>query len=192
MPRIDNTKFYHAALKKYGVSAEGVNWNSEHSQIKRFEIIYKLLKTDLSKNTVADAGCGFGDFYLYLKEQKEIFSYIGVDIVLENIEIAKERTNQKILQKDILTDSLPKADFYIASGSMNIMNRFETWLFIRRCFDYSKKGFIFNLLKGREQKGSFNYFLPREIRHFAKNLPCEVTIIEGYLDNDFTVYLKRV
>ncbi len=192
MPRIDNSKFYKAALKKYGVSAEGVNWNSKYSQIKRFEIIYTLLKPNLSKSSIADAGCGFGDFYLYLKEREENFKYIGLDIVSENIEIAREITNQKIVQKDILTDSIPKVDFYIASGSMNIMNRFETWLFIRRCFDHSKKGFIFNLLKGREQKGSFNYFLPKEIKQFAKNLPCEIKIIEGYLENDFTIYLNRV
>ncbi len=192
MPRIDNDRFYKASLKKYGVNAKGVNWNSQYSQIKRFEIIYNLLKPDFPKNTIVDAGCGFGDFYLYLKEREKNFRYIGLDILFENIEIAKERTNQKIVQKDILSESIPKADFYIASGSMNIMNRFETWLFIRRCFDHSKKGFIFNLLKGREQKGAFNYFLPREIKKFAKNLPCKIEIVEGYLDNDFTIYLKRV
>ncbi len=192
MPRINNDRFYQSALKKYGVSAEGVNWNSKYSQIKRFEIIYTLIQKEPSKTTIVDAGCGFGDFYLYVKEQEKNFGYIGIDIVLENIAIAKERTNQKILHKDIITDSLPRADFYIASGSMNILNRFETWLFIRRCFDYSKKGFIFNLLKGREQKGSFNYFLPKEIKKFAKNLPCEIKIIEGYLENDFTVYLKKI
>ena len=93
--------------------------------------------------------------------------------------------------KDILNDPLEEADFYIASGSMNILSRFETFLFIERCFTMSKKGFIFNLPYGKDESKHFNYFLPQEIKHFAKKFDCDIVMKSAYLPHDFTIYLKK-
>ncbi len=192
MPRINNDKFYKNALKKYGANAKGLNWHDNYSQIKRFEVILELLLHDLEpSDTIIDAGCGFGDFYTFINELYQI-NYTGYEIVEENVKIAKERTSQEIFHKDILTDSLERADFYIASGSMNILSRFETFLFIERCFESSKKGFVFNLPYGKDESKNFNYFLPQEIKHFAKKFKCEITTRSGYLPHDFTVFLKRI
>jgi len=189
MPRIDNDKFYKNALKKYGATAKGLNWHDDYSQIIRFEVILDMLG-DINSSSLIDAGCGFGDFYEFVKEFD--IEYIGYDIVEENVNIARERTKQKIILKDILKDELEVSDYYIASGSMNILSRFETFLFIERCFEHSKKGFVFNLPYGKDKSRSFNYFLPQEIKHFAKKFECEVTTKSGYLPHDFTVYLKKL
>ena len=192
MPRINNDKFYKNALKKHGETAKGLNWHDNFSQTKRFEVILELLSDDLAADdTIIDAGCGFGDFYTFVKNSHDI-NYIGYEIVKENIQIAKERTLQDIFYKDILTDDLETVDFYIASGSMNILNRFETFLFIERCFSHSEKGFVFNLPYGKDESSSFNYFLPQEIKHFVKKFDCEVYTRTGYLPHDFTVFLKRI
>jgi len=50
-----------------------------------------------------DAGCGLGDFYTYISNYHDI-SYIGSDIVEENVSIIQERTNQTIMMKDILNE----------------------------------------------------------------------------------------
>ncbi len=189
MPRIDNDKFYKNALKKYGATARGLNWHDDYSQLKRFEVIYDLIKDDLDNATIVDAGCGFGDFYEFVKDEN--VTYIGYDILEENVKIAKKRTDQAIFYKDILKDKLQLADFYVASGSMNILSRFETFLFIERCFEHSKIGFVFNLPYGKDESRSFNYFLPQEIKHFAKKFDCEIITKSGYLPHDFTVYLKK-
>ncbi len=192
MPRINNDTFYKNALKKHGANAKGLNWHDDYSQIKRFEIIHELIHSDIEdKDIMIDAGCGFGDFYTFVSDYHDIH-YIGYDIVEENVKIAKERTFQSIMIKDILNDPLDMADFYIASGSMNILNRFETYLFIERCFAQAKKGFVFNLPYGKDESRSFNYFLPQEIKHFAKKFNCEVITKSGYLPHDFTVYLRKV
>ena len=192
MPRINNNKFYINALKKHGQSAKGLNWHDDYSQIKRFEIITDFLSRNLQPNdTLIDAGCGFGDFYRYIKPLHEIH-YIGYEIVHESVKIAKEQTKQPIEQRNILYDPLEEADFYIASGSMNILSRFETYLFIERCFAHAKKGFVFNLLYGKNESRSFNYFLPQEIKHFCKKFECEIITRTGYLPHDFTVYLRKV
>ncbi len=191
MPRIDNDKFYKNALKKHGANAKGLNWHDDESQLKRFEVIVALIADDIQTGDIMiDAGCGFGDFYSYISAYHDI-NYIGYDIVTENVTIAQERTNQPIMIKDILHDTLENADFYIASGSMNILSRFETFLFIERCFMQSKKGFVFNLPYGKDESRSFNYFLPQEIKHFAKKFDCEVIETHGYLPHDFTVYLRK-
>ena len=54
-----------------------------------------------------------------------------------------------------------------------------------------KKGFIFNLPYGKDESKNFNYFLPQEIKHFAKKFDCEVMTKSGYLPHDFTIFLKK-
>ena len=96
----------------------------------------------------------------------------------------------KIIQRDILCQTLPMADWYVASGSMNLLTRLETRLFIQRCFEKSRKGFVFNLLQGKERDGTFNYWLPHEISVFCQTLGAKVQIKEGYMEGDFTVVLS--
>ncbi len=188
MPRIDNTTFYSASLSKHGDSARGVHWNSIDSQEIRFKTLCRFLPKELGGLTLADAGCGFGDLYLYLQEQHHLpRSYIGLEIMEPMITAARERTGCTIRQCDILHDSLPEADFYLCSGAMNILTRFETHLFIRRCFEASKQGFVFNLLSGKDDSLVYNYFLPKEIKQLGCELGAKVMIKEGYLPRDFTV-----
>lgn len=192
MPRIDNTSFYDKAIKRYGLNAKGLNWNSKTSQQTRFEVLDEFLGDDIFTCKLVDAGCGFGDFYLFLKQKGRLpRNYIGYDVVETVLEEAKKRTKQTFYKRDILSDPLEEADFYIASGSMNILSRFETYLFIRRCFEASKKGFIFNLLHGEEEAFHFNYFLTHEIEAFVNDFGAEVMIRDDYMEGDFTVYLKK-
>jgi SAM-dependent methyltransferase len=187
MPRIDNEQFYSAALKRHGMGPQGVHWNSEHSQHTRFKIIASLLPDDLSTTTLVDAGCGFGDFYLYLdNEGRRPKHYTGLDCMDEMIEEAKQRVNGNVRCCDILHDTLETADFYICSGAMNILKRFETHLFITRCYEHSEKGFVFNLLEGEDASLVYNYFTCEEIQKLGYDLGARVDIKRGYLKRDFT------
>ncbi|KFL34206.1 MULTISPECIES: class I SAM-dependent methyltransferase [unclassified Sulfurospirillum] len=192
MPRINNKTFYENAIKRYGCTARGLNWNSKQSQHTRFEVIHELLGEHLPFSSVIDAGCGFGDLYLFLQQKGALpRKYTGYDMLEEALFVAHKRTKQTCVKKDILNDELAFADFYIASGSMNILNRSETFLFIRRCYEVSKKGFVFNLLRGEEKEGHFNYFLPEEIEAHVSDFAYDVEMYEGYMDGDFTVFLKK-
>ena len=192
MPRISNKTFYESAIKRFGCTARGLNWNSKQSQYARFEAIHTLLEAEISSSKIIDAGCGFGDFYLFLQQKGSLpRKYIGYDMLPEALFVAQKRTKQQYVHRDILNDELDRADFYIASGSMNILNRFETFLFIRRCYEASQKGFVFNLLKGEEKEGNFNYFLPHEIEAYAREFASDVGIYEGYMEGDFTVFLRK-
>lgn len=188
MPRIDNEAFYSAAISKYTDSAQQVHWSSFESQQIRFKTLRRFIPDNLQSLTIADAGCGFGDLFFYL--QKEPFPpghYIGLEIMKPMIESARERTGCPIISCNILYDPLPEADFYLCSGAMNILTRFETHLFIQRCFEASRRGFVFNLLKGEDDSLVYNYFLPGEIKKLGWELGAKVQIKGGYLPRDFTV-----
>ena len=189
MARIDQKNFYQNNYDTYGVSAEGVAWDSVQTQKRRFSAIASCLG-DVKNDTLVDAGCGFGDLYLYLKEKNKLpKTYVGLDLCEPMVKEAKVRTGCKIIQRDVLKQTIPLADWYVASGSMNLLTRLETRLFIQRCFEKSRKGFVFNLLCGREQEGEFSYWLPHEIIELCRPLGAKVQIKEGYMEGDFTVLL---
>lgn len=190
MSRIDNEEFYSAAIKKHGDSSKGVHWNTVYSQEKRFEVLLSCI--DDKGFSIVDAGCGFGDFYTYLQKKEIVFSgYIGLDLSPSMVEMAKEKTGCKILECDICRDVLPQADYYVCSGAMNILSRFDTYLFIRNCYEACTKGFVFNLLMGDDDSLVYNHFYPEELQGLFDELGAKVVVKKGYLKHDFTVYLEK-
>lgn len=193
MPRIDSKKFYSSAIEMYGVTAKGVNWHSKESQKIRFDIIAKLLPQELSTFTIADAGCGFGDLYHYLEKKGSLpKEYIGIDSLDEMCAITANTTGCEVLCANICKDNLPQADFYICSGALNILEKFEVCLFIANCFQNSNIGFIFNTLFGEHASQTYNYMTPEEINSLAKELGVKKIILQdGYMSDDITVaFLK--
>lgn len=189
MARINQKNFYKDNYDTHGVSAQGVAWDSVQTQKRRFSAIASCLG-DIKHDTFVDAGCGFGDFYLFLKEKCNLpKTYIGLDLCAPMVEEAKVRTGCKVLQKDILSQSIPIADWYVASGSMNLLTKIETRIFIQRCFEKSRKGFVFNLLEGKERKGNYSYWNSHEILALCRTISHNVRLKEGYMEGDFTVVL---
>ncbi len=193
MPRIDNEKFYISAIQKYGISAKGVNWTSTDTQRVRFKTILAMLPSNLSQFTIIDAGCGFGDFYIYLEKRDKIpKKYIGIDSLPDMHAIASAITGCEIIIADITKDEIPDADYLICSGAMNILEKFETYQFIRNCYISSKNGFIFNILHGQKDCDTYNYMSTEQIEQIAKDLGVtDVKIKTGYLDADITVGFFR-
>ena len=189
MPRIDSEKFYISALKKHGITSCGLNWSSDAHQYIRFEKILELMQENLDDITIADAGCGFGDFYTYLQDSNiRIKKYIGIDSLEAMCNIAAKKTECDILHADITKASLPLSDYYICSGALNILTPFETELFIRNCFESSNKGFIFNALYGEKESRIYNYINMHTLKSLAKSFHVKrISFTDGYLDNDITV-----
>jgi SAM-dependent methyltransferase len=184
-----NKKFYAQAIKEYGVSAQGVHWNSKYTQYKRFEVLTKLIKKDIKTSSIIDVGSGFGEYYTYLLNNKRTpFHYIGVDCEENMINISRKRfPNVEFFHQDILSDTLIPADYYICSGALNILNIQQVELFIQRCFAHSNKAFTFNYLKN----DTFQNIEQKHIIDICKNFTQNIKIKEGYLDNDFTIIMLK-
>ena len=189
MPRINSEKFYTSAIKQHGTTAKGVNWVSKHTQNIRFDAILDMLPSDINSFSIVDAGCGFGDLYAYMsKKKKTPKEYIGIDSLLDMYSIASEKTGCEIIIADITKDELPSADYYVCSGAMNVLNSFETHLFIQNCFSTCKDGFIFNILHGDKESETYNYLTTRQIKQIAVDLGVKTVIIkDNYLEDDITI-----
>jgi len=193
MKRTNPTQIYLSSIKKHGYTPKGLCWSSNAHQQIRFEIILDMLPTDIVDCKIGDAGCGFGDFYIYLlNNNKSIKKYIGIEVIEQISKEAQKRTGCDILHKNITKEDIPVVDYYICSGALNIMGKFDAILFISKCYKASKKGFIFNTLHGTKKSDLFNYFTKNEIKLIAKNLDArEVIFKDGYIDNDITVGFFR-
>ena len=187
MPRIDSEKFYTSAINIHGTTAKGVNWTSKETQEIRFDVILDILPKNIT--SLVDAGCGFGDFYIYMKTKNRVpKKYIGIDSLTDMYSIASNNTAQEIIIADITKDRLPHANFYICSGAMNVLNPFETHLFIRNCFLACETAFIFNILHGDKQSETYNYISTCQIENIAKELGVkEIKLRDDYMQIDITV-----
>ena len=187
---IDNHKFYKKAIDKYGISARGVHWQSQFTQYLRFEIINSFIKDEIENCSIVDAGCGFAEYLNYLKKSGlKAKSYIGIDLEQRMVNLSKERfPHEEFLQRDVLKDSLPKADYYVCSGSMNILRKKQMFRFIENCLNASNKGFIFNFLRGH----TLNNVNHEKVIDFCYSLNKDIEIKDYYLDNDITIFLKHL
>lgn len=194
MPRIDTRKFYKASLKRYAQTAQGLQWHSEASQQIRFDALRSLLPDDLHNYSIVDAGCGFGDFYIYLQQHNLTpRSYIGIDCLDFMCTIARNNTKQTIIQADITTKTtLPIADFYICSGAMNTLTKFESYLFIHNCYHHATQGFCFNILYKNTHSNTYNYFYKQDIQQLKKSLHVsQIRMKKEYIEDDRTfLFLK--
>lgn len=192
MPRVDTESFYHHALARYGENAEGVHWRSTESQQIRFAVLRDLLPADLSRVSLVDVGCGLGHLHSFLTARNDLpRQYIGLDAVKAMVERARERTGCAVMHCDVLSDPLPEADWYLASGAMALLTHEETGLFIARCLGAARRGLVFNLLKGDHPSLTFNYLMPEAIENLGAEMDVDVRFVEGYLSGDFSVSMTH-
>ena len=91
-------EYYASNFLEYGYSSKSLGWLKDKQNI-RFAELTRFM--DLSESfSILDIGCGFGDFVKYLNAKKDIsdYSYHGIDLMDEMIEIAKKefKNNDKI------------------------------------------------------------------------------------------------
>lgn len=185
----NNHIFYKSAFKKFGISSKGVHWNSKYNQYIRFDVLTECIKEEISNASIIDAGCGFAEYYNFLEQNQTLPKhYLGIDCEGHMVHNSQQRFPKLNFQrKNILEDELEYADYYVASGSLNILNEDEFYHFISRCFFFSKKGFAFNFLT----KDSFNKINKHEVIAYCKNIAKSVEIKELYLYNDMTIYMQK-
>lgn len=189
MKKIDNHIFYSYSYEKYGVSPKGVHWHSKERQFKRFEVLIDFIKDDIETSSILDIGSGYGELITYFQENN-IYPklYTGIDCEDFMIDVCKKRfPNSKFIKKDILSDTLPEADYYICSGALNILTKNEFLESIERCFNQSEKGFVFNFLTDAFIHGLTSF----DVYMFCQNLTKDIDIRNDYLENDYTVFMKK-
>jgi SAM-dependent methyltransferase len=195
--------YYSNAIKIYGATPKGVDWNDEIGQELRFSKLMAVAE-DNNSFTVNDFGCGYGALLDYLSVNFTKFNYIGFDISETMIEFAKLKYSRfKNAKFTISPNDLTRSDFTVASGVFNVKLDCDTedWRRyilenLERFNNLSNKGFAFNALTSYsdpdKRSPNLYYADPLEIFDFCKrNFSRNVSLSHDYNLYEFTIIVKK-
>jgi cyclopropane fatty-acyl-phospholipid synthase-like methyltransferase len=146
--------YYTEKLRKFGPTAQGVDWNSAESQNLRFQQLVKVLPEDKNADfSVLDFGCGYGAMLEFLRSHYLRMNYAGFDISNEMILKGQELFRDTTAVWHSKEETLVQVDYVIASGIFNVKMNFskEEWtdymlMTLGKIDQLSSKGFSFNVL----------------------------------------------
>lgn len=202
MGKIEKIKEYYNENNKPNYPDYSLlGWESTAAQELRFQALVNSL--DLEGKKILDIGCGTGNFLQYLEQRFSDLSYTGVDILEHMISIAKGKKLKGIFLYVDIFKANPfdqnAFDAVFASGTFNINlgNNKKFIIDALKLFDYiSRETISFNLLSASspDREDKYFYSSPDEIcelinTEFPEHFKIEV--IEGYLQNDFTVVCNK-
>ncbi|HPO50928.1 MAG TPA: class I SAM-dependent methyltransferase [Spirochaetota bacterium] len=202
MRKIELIRSYY--LPRIGKDSEDykiLGWEDKKSQILRFKAF--ISNIDIKKyKSFFDVGCGVGTILDFFKDNGINLDYTGVDILPEMIDIAKlKRPGYEFLHMNVFDNKEFKRNFDIVycSGIFNI-NLGNNVIFlenaIKRTLDFNPSILGFNLLhyKSPNKEPGYFYFSPEETIRIIEKIDFrlkKIKIIEGYLDNDFTIICEK-
>ncbi len=113
---------YERSLQRHGPTVRALLWDGESSQQTRFRVLSDVGPWEGA--SLADIGCGLGDFFGFLRARGHGVAYTGYDIVPSMVEAARLKypdSQARFEVRDILEDGLPGPfDYLVASGTFNI------------------------------------------------------------------------
>ncbi|MGZ3983253.1 MAG: methyltransferase domain-containing protein [Mucilaginibacter sp.] len=176
-------------------SSFALGWRSCHDQHLRFEVLAEI--ADLSGKTVLDAGCGYADLFAFLSNSYRLAHYYGIEQIPELLDQAEKHyghlQNTTFISRNFLSGKLPKADFVLASGSLNYGSSDPGYIFktISTLFENCTIGLGFNLLCSVPVNGLLVSYDPELILAHCRTLSDHVVLKTGYAAEDFTVFIFR-
>ena len=194
---------YKKQITKHGFSSKGVFWQNNQTQNARFDALLKgIVKTDINGNiSITDYGCGYGEFYNYIKNKSFMSSssFIGYDIV-DTFILEAKKNFPKV--KWICSDEISlETDYIFISGTLNMSFNYsiDEWeYFLQKqleiCFKYTNKVLAFNLLYSPKRKieNGLYYTEIQKIFDFCdKNLGNTVISKTTGAKKDITVFVAK-
>ena len=192
MDEIDLINEYNERYKKFGYSSQTLGWNKNRAN-HRFEQL--SCEFNFDNSSVLDFGCGFGDFYSYLKKNNSNFNYTGIDInpllIEEGLKVYGDIDLRVInIFKEKFTE---KFDYIICSGTFNfnLGNNYEYLSsFLRIVKNSYLKGLAANFLSTKAEiryPKNFYYDPYKTLDMFKKNN--EITVLrEDFFKYEFCVF----
>ena len=186
------------SLTRFGHSPAALYWSSREVQELRFRVLCDI--GIAAGDSVLDVGCGFADLKGWIERWRWPVRYAGIDLSPDILEVAaREHPDARLVCGDIfdLRAQPESYDWVLLSGALNeIMGdqgRYARAV-IARMFHLARKGVAFNLLNARYvTMFSFGLqrFDPDEMLAYCRMLTPHCELRDGYLDNDFTIWMRR-
>lgn len=208
-------RYYEDLLAVHGKHYRSLDWKSDTSQDMRFAALQGIFHFGKKRKgfSVLDVGCGFGDFYGFLKKRGLIkdmeISYTGYDIAPKILEVARERYPDKeavFAVKDVLTEKIERFDYVAASGlfSLRLVPEDLHLEFVAemlaKLYDIAGEGVAANFLSTAaiphvapidKNKEQYYYFDPEWAVKMAKKISQRYMLRHDYHPADFTLYLLK-
>jgi SAM-dependent methyltransferase len=196
--------FYSSTLSSHGQTAEGAGWNSQDSQILRFDAIAELFKEETNRFSLVDYGCGYGAFLRHLRSKGFLpEEYWGYDFCepMINAALAEFKDDQSAhFTRE--REALPASDYCVASGifSVKLDASNDDWhdhilKTIQDMAALATRGLAFNALTTYSDperlRPDLYYADPLELFDYCKrNLSRRVALLHDYRLYDFTIIVR--
>lgn len=195
----EKAKSYQKAFKKHKVHPKSLFWASKKAATLRYKEL--VVDLNLEGKTILDIGCGFGDIIPFLSKKAKDFSYTGVDIVPEFVQVAQDKypKHQFILRDCINHPLKEKFDIVISSGTLN-SNFKDPYRFrkeaIKVFFDHARESLVFNMAGSHpqpknKQKNKVYYTDSLIILEYCFSLSSKIVFRHHYHRKDFTVTIFK-
>jgi SAM-dependent methyltransferase len=186
---------------------EMLDWSSREAQHARFEVLAESIRRHKLLDgcrvpSLLDVGCGITDVQTFLEAHNMPCAYTGVDITPPILEHARRKHPERALVLADVFVAPPFApgtfDIVFCSGTLNLRlgnNEVFAGKAIAAMLGLAKRMVVANFLHERAARryGQCFYYSPSRIRNQAEAvLPptAKTTVIDDYLDNDFTLEIK--
>jgi SAM-dependent methyltransferase len=196
-------KYYADKVQQFGATPRGVDWNSEDSQILRFQALLRLLDV-AAMASLNDYGCGYGALASYLRGIGSRTRYTGFDIATAMV--AQARAAHPADPLSTFTSelsSVERAEYTVASGVFNVKQdhgdvAWQDYVLsnLATMDRLSRAGFAFNMLSSYSDPdkrradlfyGSSAFFFDYCKRHFSK----QVALLHDYPLFEFTIVVRK-
>jgi ubiquinone/menaquinone biosynthesis C-methylase UbiE len=187
------------SFAQFGYAPDALFWRSRGIQKTRFKVLADIGVR--SGDSVLDVGCGFADLFGFLSGTQRMVDYTGIDLSPDILAQAITlHPNIALHQGDIFDMDWQAAsfDWVLLSGTLNWDLHDDgsyAQRVIAKMFALCRYGVAWNMLDARHIDrsllGDLRAYHPHEILQWCQSLSSNSQLIEGYLANDFTIYLKK-
>ena len=209
---------HRVSIENYGYQPQALFWSNQDIQEIRFQKLIEMLpKRCFQSNrleddqawSLLDVGCGFADLQRYMLKQQLYPAYTGIDVSPDMVRGAKGMAPELNIFEGELSDfdyTTGQFDYVMLSGALNEVVETEVEgladqqgdyarSVIAKMYDISRYGVAFNLLDRQfpwhRTRNDLQSFYPQEMLKYCQGIAFHVVLIEGYLENDFTLYLYK-
>ncbi|MDX8403039.1 MAG: class I SAM-dependent methyltransferase [Mariprofundaceae bacterium] len=184
------------SMTRFGYSSHALYWSNTKIQEIRFKVLADIGVK--SGDSLLDVGCGFADFKGWFEKQGGALDYTGIDLSPDLLaEATKQHSDAVLIEGDLFDGAFSEQsiDWVILSGALN-ENLHDDGDYARRTvakmYQLCRKGVAFNLLDARHFKShDLQTHLPEEVLIWCRNLCSDSVLRDDYLDNDFTIYMRK-